>query len=98
VSNQYAAMPSLHCAWALWASCAMFPRVRSWWAKTLYLVYPPVQVYCVIVTSNHYVIDAIAGFILVGVGYGVARLVTRAGRRPPIATASLQASVSDAAV
>lgn len=85
ISNQYAAMPSLHCAWALWASCAMFPRVRSWWAKALFLLYPPVQVFCVIVTSNHYVVDALVGFAIVGVGYGVARLVTRAGRRPAIA-------------
>ena len=29
VSNPFAAMPSLHCAWAFWGACALYPRVRS---------------------------------------------------------------------
>lgn len=92
VSNQFAAMPSLHCAWALWASCAMFPRVRSWWAKTLFLLYTPVQVFCVVVTSNHYFIDAVAGFAIVGIGYVIARALTRAGRRAPLDAAPAPAT------
>ena len=26
ISNQFAAMPSVHCAWALWCACALVPR------------------------------------------------------------------------
>jgi hypothetical protein len=33
VSNQYAAMPSLHTAWALWCAVALFPRMRRRWTK-----------------------------------------------------------------
>ena len=28
VSNPFAAMPSLHCAWAIWVACAVYPRAR----------------------------------------------------------------------
>ena len=29
VSNQYAAMPSLHCGWAIWVMFATFGLVRT---------------------------------------------------------------------
>ena len=29
ISNQYAAMPSVHCAWALWCACALVPRAET---------------------------------------------------------------------
>ena len=35
ISNQYAAMPSVHCAWALWCTCALVPRLKHTWAKVL---------------------------------------------------------------
>ena len=80
ISNQYAAMPSLHCGWAL-GGCAVFlPRVRSWWAKTLAVLYPIVTIIVVVITANHYLLDAVGGAFIFLVGYGVARLVTKAGR------------------
>jgi hypothetical protein len=33
ISNQFAAMPSVHCAWALWCAIALVPRLRRRWAK-----------------------------------------------------------------
>ena len=35
ISNQFAAMPSVHCAWALWCACALVPRLKHVWAKVL---------------------------------------------------------------
>ena len=35
ISNQFAAMPSVHCAWALWCACALVPRLKHTWAKVL---------------------------------------------------------------
>ncbi len=35
ISNQYAAMPSLHVAWSLWCAFALIPRLRRRWAKVL---------------------------------------------------------------
>jgi NAD(P)-dependent dehydrogenase (short-subunit alcohol dehydrogenase family) len=39
ISNQYAAMPSVHCCWALWCACALVPRVRPMWGKALAVAY-----------------------------------------------------------
>ncbi|MGZ4692272.1 MAG: phosphatase PAP2 family protein [Acidimicrobiales bacterium] len=82
ISNQYAAMPSLHCGWALWGCSVLLPRVRSWWAKALAVAYPVVTILVVVITANHYFLDAVGGAAIFLVGYGVARLVTRSGRTP----------------
>jgi hypothetical protein len=81
ISNQFAAMPSLHCGWALWGMAALLPRVRSRWAKALAVLYPITTIYVVVATGNHYFLDAVGGAIIFVVGYGAARLITRAGRR-----------------
>jgi hypothetical protein len=81
VSNQFAAMPSLHCGWALWGAAALLPRVRTWWMKALAVAYPIATIYVVVATGNHYFLDAVGGAVIFVVGYGIARVVTRAGRR-----------------
>jgi hypothetical protein len=80
LSNQYAAMPSVHCCWALWCACALVPRLQRPWAKALAAAYPVMTVVVIVFTANHYFIDAVGGFVIFGIGYGVARGVTRAGR------------------
>jgi len=84
ISNQFAAMPSLHCGWAFWGLIALLPRVRSWWAKTLVVLYPIMTVYVVVITANHYILDAVAGFSLFALAYAAARVVTGAGRGTPV--------------
>jgi hypothetical protein len=81
VSNQFAAMPSLHCGWALWGAAALFPRVKTWWMKTLAIGYPTATIFVVVATGNHYFLDAVGGAVIFVAGYGIARVVTRAGRR-----------------
>ncbi len=81
ISNQFAAMPSLHCGWAFWGLAVFYPRVRSWWAKTLAVLYPIATIYVVVITGNHYFLDAVGGLLICVLGYGGARLITRAGRR-----------------
>jgi len=83
ISNQYAAMPSVHCAWALWCACALVPRLRRRWAKALAAFYPVCTVTAIVVTANHYLLDAVAGFAVFGVAYALARVFTRAGRGAP---------------
>jgi hypothetical protein len=82
ISNQYAAMPSVHCAWALWCASALIPRVKHTWAKVLAGLYPVATVTAIVITANHYFLDAPAGFTALGLGYVAARLFTRAGRGP----------------
>jgi hypothetical protein len=85
ISNQFAAMPSVHCCWALWCACALVPRLKHTWAKWLAAFYPVMTVTVIVITANHYLLDAIGGFAIFGIGYVVARLVTRAGRGPAVA-------------
>jgi hypothetical protein len=76
VSNQYAAMPSLHTAWSTWCAMAMVPVVRRWWVKVLLVLYPMVTVFVIVVTANHYFADAAGGLLVLGVSYLVARAFT----------------------
>jgi hypothetical protein len=84
ISNQYAAMPSVHCAWALWCACALVPRLKRTWAKILAALYPVMTVAVIVITANHFFLDAVGGFAILGFGYVTARLITRAGRGPVI--------------
>src|SRR5262249_8674455 len=63
ISNQFAAMPSVHCAWALWCACALVPRLRHTWAKVLAVLYPVCTVTAIVLTGNHYFLDAVGGAI-----------------------------------
>ncbi|MCU1458684.1 MAG: Inositol phosphorylceramide synthase [Actinomycetia bacterium] len=84
ISNQYAAMPSVHCCWALWCACVLVPRVKHVWAKVLAALYPCLTVTAIVLTANHYFLDAIGGFVVLGIGYLIARIMTRAGRGPEV--------------
>jgi PAP2 superfamily protein len=84
ISNQFAAMPSVHCEWALWSACALVPRLKRTWAKWLAAVYPVITVTAIVLTANHYFLDAVAGFAVLGVAAILARAFTRAGRGPAV--------------
>ncbi len=73
VANAYAAMPSLHGGWSLWCACAIVPAVRSWWAKALVCLHPVIQLFAIVVTGNHFWIDAVVGWLCLAVAYGLAR-------------------------
>ncbi len=91
LSNQYAAMPSVHCCWAGWCACVLVPRVKPLWGKTLAALYPFFTMFVIVSTANHYFVDALGGFTILLVGYLVARLVTRSGRPPAPSPVSLAA-------
>ena len=82
VSNQYAAMPSVHIAWATWCALALVPRVRSLPAKILAAAYPVMTLGVIVITANHYVIDAVGGLVILSIGWFLASRFTRAGRGP----------------
>ena len=63
LSNQYAAMPSIHFAWAFWCFLALRGRVRSNWGRVCLYLYPLLTLFAVVVTANHYWIDAVAGIL-----------------------------------
>jgi hypothetical protein len=84
LSNQYAAMPSMHIGWATWTAIVLFPLVRRRWAKVLVVAYPVLTLVCIVVTANHYWIDGVGGLVCLGVGYAAARAITR---RPAVVPA-----------
>ena len=69
LSNQYAAMPSLHFAWALWSWLALREHLRRKTSRVAIAWYPPLTLFAIMVTANHYWIDAIGGVIVLGVAY-----------------------------
>jgi len=68
ISNQYAAMPSLHIGWSTWCAIAVWPLLRRKRAKTLALLYPAATLFCIVVTGNHFWLDGIGGLLTFGVG------------------------------
>jgi hypothetical protein len=89
ISNQYAAMPSLHFAWALWTFLVLFPHMKHRWSKILIAAYPWLTLFAIVVTANHYWLDAIGGVVVLAGGYGIAwalREVFRRLRHRPAAT------------
>ena len=77
VTNQFAAMPSLHFAWAAWCSVALWPVLRARSTRALIFAYPLATLFSVVVTANHYWLDAAAGVVLLAIGYLTAdRLIT----------------------
>jgi hypothetical protein len=75
VSNQYAAMPSLHFAWALWCALALLPRVRRS-RRPWVVAYPAVTLVAIVVTANHFWLDAVGGALVVALGWWVGAKVT----------------------
>lgn len=69
VSNQFAAMPSLHFGWATWCALAVVPATRSRRARMLVLLYPTATLFAIMVTANHYWIDALGGALVLSLGY-----------------------------
>jgi hypothetical protein len=69
LSNQYAAMPSLHFAWALWSWLAIKKHLVSRTSRIAIASYPSLTLFAIIVTANHYWIDAVGGVVVLGAGY-----------------------------
>ncbi|MEU8587984.1 phosphatase PAP2 family protein [Streptomyces sp. NPDC048664] len=78
MTNQYAAMPSLHVGWALWCGVMLWRHGGSRWARAAAVLYPLTTAIVVMGTANHYLLDAVAGIAVMGVGLLLARPVTRA--------------------
>lgn len=85
MTNQFAAMPSMHAGWALWCAAAIVMTTRRPWLRAAAVLYPVVTVLVIFATANHFVLDAVAGvgittFALVGTAFAHRR---SASKRPP---------------
>jgi hypothetical protein len=64
ITNQLAAMPSLHVGWALWCAWVVFTLTRARWVRIAAVAYPILTALVVVGTANHYVLDAVAGVLV----------------------------------
>lgn len=78
--NTNAAMPSLHFSWTCILG-ALFLRELKGWFRPLALAYPLLTLGAIIITGNHFILDALVGAALIGPAYGVAEVLRR--RREP---------------
>jgi membrane-associated phospholipid phosphatase len=75
--DQYASMPSLHVAWAVWCALALYPVFRHWAVRVLVVAYPVMTTLVVVATGNHYFLDAVAGTLLACLVWAVVSRVAR---------------------
>lgn len=74
--NQYAAMPSLHFGWSLLAAVAVFVNLRSPY-RYVALLMPVMTLGGVVLTGNHFFLDAAAGAGVAAIGLMLAAALRR---------------------
>jgi hypothetical protein len=80
ISNPVAAVPSLHAAYAFGVGIGVIRFARSHVMRLAGAVYPPVVVLTIVVTGNHFLLDAVAGIVVLAAGFLIVRGLRR---RPP---------------
>jgi hypothetical protein len=70
LSNQFAAMPSLHFGWALMLAIGLIVATRSR-LRGLWLLHPLLTLLVIVGTANHYWLDAIAAAAVLGLALAV---------------------------
>jgi PAP2 superfamily len=87
-SNNVAAMPSLHAAYALLVVLFLWKLV-PWWTRPLLALYPPAMAFALVYSGEHFVIDCVFGwlyatFTYVSVEYAFARRTARRRALEPV--------------
>ena len=84
LTNQFAAMPSLHVGWAVWCGAAIALYARHRWVRVLGVAYPVVTTLVVMATGNHYFLDAVAGAVVIAAGAWLSGFVPARFRSVPM--------------
>ncbi|MFB7186106.1 bifunctional glycosyltransferase 87/phosphatase PAP2 family protein [Streptomyces sp. NPDC056230] len=90
MTNQYAAMPSLHFGWSLWCGVVIVMLAPKAWMKALGLLHPLFTVSAIVATANHWVLDAVGGAVVVALGFGLTYVLSgpRKLRSPTVPAAA----------
>jgi membrane-associated phospholipid phosphatase len=80
--NPYAAVPSMHVAFALMIGWPLARLVRWRALRILWLLYPLLMAFVIIATANHFILDALFGALTAAVSAYGARWLARA--RPAV--------------
>jgi membrane-associated phospholipid phosphatase len=65
LANPFAAMPSLHFGYALFLGVMLYTLAHGRWTRYLGFVYAAVVLVAIVATGNHFIIDAVAGALVV---------------------------------
>jgi len=76
--NPYAAVPSMHVAFALMVGWPLSRLVRSRALRVMWLLYPFLMAFVIVATANHFIIDALFGALTAGSAAYGARWLARA--------------------
>jgi membrane-associated phospholipid phosphatase len=76
--NPYAAVPSMHVAFALMIGWPLARLARRRVVKVLWLLYPLLMAFVIVVTANHFIVDAMLGAVTAGLSAYGARWLARA--------------------
>jgi hypothetical protein len=79
--NEYAAFPSMHIGWNLLVGIAIWLATRNVLMRAFAVLMPVIMLVVIILTANHYILDAAGGIAVMLLGLGIAvggkMLVTR---------------------
>jgi hypothetical protein len=90
--NEFAAVPSFHFGWILLVALALMQSTRALMVRIIAVLLPSAMLLAILFTANHFVLDALAGAVLVLGALGAVRLFeSRVARR---GSASLPAGSS----
>src|SRR5574341_320851 len=70
--NEYAAMPSLHIGWNLLVGITLWLSTRNIFMRAFGVLMPITMFAVIVLTANHYIIDAFAGFGVMMLGLMIA--------------------------
>lgn len=79
-ANGVAAMPSLHAGFALFVPAFFLPMVKPWWGKALLMLFPLTMLTALVYFAEHWVIDGLVGWALVGTSFLVWNRIERRQR------------------
>ena len=82
LTNLYAAVPSMHVAFALMIGGTLSRLVRWRVVRVLWMLYPFLMAFVIVVTANHFIVDAILGALTAGASAYAATWMARA--RPQV--------------
>ena len=71
LTNELAAMPSLHVGWALWCTWVVYLCCTRRSVRILALAYTAGTTVVVVATANHFVLDVVAGAAVIALGFAL---------------------------
>jgi membrane-associated phospholipid phosphatase len=79
--NAVAAMPSLHASFALIVPAFFLPWLKPIWLKAIVLLFPAIMLTSLVYLGEHWVIDGLVGWAIVGSSFWFWNRMEDRGRR-----------------